>query len=69
MLSTRCICLICNQLLNMRQLYGMAALNRTHKHLKIQNEAAGFVTGLTRSISLENMYVWLGNSITKKAAT
>ena len=31
---TRCICLICYQLLNMRQLYGMAALNKTHKHFK-----------------------------------
>ena len=38
---------------------------------KIQNEAARIVTGYTRSVSLEKpvQRVWLGNSITKKAAT
>ena len=41
----------------MHQLYGMAALNKTHKHFKkIQKEAARIVTGLTRSVSLENLY-------------
>ena len=40
----------------MRQLYGMNALNKTHKHLKNQIEAAGISTRLTRSVSLENLY-------------
>ena len=35
----------------------MDALNRTHKLYKtIQNEAARLVTGLTRSVSLENLF-------------
>ena len=41
----------------MRQLYGMDALNKTPKHLKkSQNETARVVTGLTRSVSMENLY-------------
>ena len=40
----------------MPQLYGMDALNRTHKlYKKIQNEAALLVTGLPRSVSLETL--------------
>ena len=37
---------------------------------KIQNEAARLVTGLTRSVSLENLLkLWMVNSITKKTTT
>ena len=45
----------------MPQLYGMDALNRTHKlYKKIQNETARLVTGLTRSVSLENLFTEYG---------
>ena len=41
----------------MRQLYGMAALNKTHKHFKkFKMRQPEIVTGLTRSVSLENLY-------------
>ena len=40
-----------HELLNMRQLYGMDALNKTRKHFKrSKKEAARLVTGLTRSV-------------------
>ena len=60
------ICPICFLLLSMHQWYGMDALNGTLKHLKIQNEAAILVTGLTRSLV---QTVWLVNPITKKTTT
>ena len=41
----------------MLQLYGMDAMNKTLLTLrKVQNEAARLVTGLTRSVSLENLF-------------
>ena len=40
----------------MLQLYGMDALNKTQTLQRVQNEAARLVTGLTRSVSLENLY-------------
>ena len=44
----------------------MDALNRTHKLYKIQNEAAHLVTGLARSVSLENLLkMWMDNFIKK----
>ena len=46
----------------MRQLYGKDALNKTHTHFKIQNEAARLVTGLTRYVSFENMYKECGSA-------
>ena len=55
MLSTRCICPICFPLLSMHQWYGMDALNGTLKQLK-RYTPARLVTGLTRSVSLENLY-------------
>ena len=40
----------------MLQLHGMDALNKTQTLQRVQNEAARLVTGLTRSVSLENLY-------------